>query len=492
MKFLFLCQLVIILFIISGGAVAADISDATEECIDCHATITPGIVSDWQRSRHAQLTPSEALDNNVIKRRISTADIKPELADVAVGCAECHLLNPESHADTFDHNDQKVHIVVTPDDCAVCHPVESNEYKDNIMSHAYSNLMDNDLYGSLMNSINNAGHFDGQTLFKDSPNEMENSQSCLYCHGTEVKTIGSQTRETELGEMDFPVLSGWPNQGVGRINPDGSRGACSSCHARHQFSIEVARKPHTCAECHKGPDVPAYKVYQVSKHGNIYSSLGDQWFFDNVPWVVGEDFTTPTCAACHISLLTDADDNVLAERTHAMNNRLDKRIFGLVYSHPYPKSPLTSIIVNKAGLPLPTELTGEPVEEFLIDETEAARRREAMEKVCLGCHSSQWTKNHFTGLDHTIKMTDKSTLAATNILKKAWEKNLAEGLLHGKSVFDEVIEKKWVTQWLFYANSCRFSAAMAGADYGVFDYGRWNLSENLQEMYEWLKDHSED
>lgn len=30
------------------------ISEATSECIDCHATIHPGIVKDWQNSRHAQ------------------------------------------------------------------------------------------------------------------------------------------------------------------------------------------------------------------------------------------------------------------------------------------------------------------------------------------------------------------------------------------------------------------------------------------------------
>jgi hydroxylamine dehydrogenase len=57
---------------------------------------------------------------------------------------------------------------------------------------------------------------------------------------------------------------------VGRVNLDGSRGACSACHTRHRFSIEMARKPYTCKECHVGPDVPAFKVYSASKHGNIF------------------------------------------------------------------------------------------------------------------------------------------------------------------------------------------------------------------------------
>ena len=36
-------------------AAAPVISEATSECIDCHASIHPGIVKDWQTSRHAEL-----------------------------------------------------------------------------------------------------------------------------------------------------------------------------------------------------------------------------------------------------------------------------------------------------------------------------------------------------------------------------------------------------------------------------------------------------
>ena len=127
--------------------------------------------------------------------------------------------------------------------------------------------------------------------------------------------------------MKFPILSGWPNQGVGRVNPDGSLGSCTSCHSRHKFSIEMARKPYTCAECHKGPDVPGYKVYMVSKHGNIYSSISKDWNFKNVPWVIGKDFKAPTCATCHVSLIVDENGNVIVNRTHKMNDRIPWRIW---------------------------------------------------------------------------------------------------------------------------------------------------------------------
>ena len=54
-------------------------------------------------------------------------------------------------------------------------------------------------------------------------------------------------------------------------------------------------------------------------------------------------------------------------------------------------------------------------------------------------------------------------------------------------LFNEAIEKRWVEQWLFYANSTRFSSAMAGADYGVFANGRWAMAKNVQEMVDWLQ-----
>jgi hypothetical protein len=33
--------------------------------------------------------------------------------------------------------------VVTPEDCATCHPVEVGQYGKNLMSHAYGNLKNN-------------------------------------------------------------------------------------------------------------------------------------------------------------------------------------------------------------------------------------------------------------------------------------------------------------------------------------------------------------
>src|SRR5690606_15951282 len=118
--------------------------------------------------------------------------------------------------------------------------------------------------------------------------------------------------------------------------------------------MEVARKPYTCKECHVGPDVPALKVYEGSKHGNIYSSKSQGWDMKQTPWTVGKDFTAPTCAACHMSLLVNTDGQLVVKRSHEVKDRLPWRIFGLVYAHPHPRDADTSQIRNKDGLSLPT------------------------------------------------------------------------------------------------------------------------------------------
>lgn len=479
--------LIILMCSISVSSKELKISEDTQTCLDCHSTLHPGIVEEWKKSAHAKIAPSEALKKEGLKRLVSSEKIPDPLLENTVGCAECHLMNSDDHKDSFEHADYSVHTVVTPKDCSVCHSVETEQYGKNIMSHAYGNLMDNPVFTDLVKSINGMHSFENMSITIDAPDDKTNADSCLSCHGTDLKVTGTTTRETDLGEMDFPVINGWPNQGVGRINPDNSMGSCTSCHPRHNFSMEMARKPDTCAQCHKGPDVPAYPVYKVSKHGNIYASSSKEWDFKSVPWTAGKDFTAPTCATCHASLVVNTEGDVIAERSHQMNDRLYKRIFGVIYAHPHPESPDTTIIKNKSGLPLPTELTGEPVDKFLIDKTEQEKRKTAMQNVCRSCHSTGWVDGHFDRFENSVEKSNHMTLAATKILLAAWAQGAARGLDQKDSIFNEGIEKKWIEQWLFYANSTRFASAMAGADYGAFANGRYFLSKNIQDMIDWLK-----
>ena len=462
------------------------ISEATSECIDCHASIHPGIVKDWQNSRHAQITPKTALAVKGLARKLSVKTVPENLSNTVVGCAECHMLRPNKHADTFDHNGYDIHVVVSPDDCSTCHIQEAEQYSKNIMAHAYDNLAGNALYQKLQLSIIGTKRREGSKMVYEPSNDATKAEACYYCHGTKLKVTGSEIRDTEAaGELEFPVIAGWPNQGVGRVNLDGSLGSCSACHTRHAFSIEMARKPYTCKECHIGPDVPAFKVYAASKHGNIFSALGKQWNFKAVPWTIGKDFTAPTCATCHISLLVNNDEEVVVERTHQMNNRLPWRIFGLVYAHPHPREPDTTIIRNKEGQPLPTSLDGEFAEKYLIDEKERETRRNTMQAACLNCHDASWVKGHWQRFENTIKTTNASVLLATQILDDVWKQGLAD---FESNPFDEAVEKKWTDTWQFYANTIRFASAMGGGgDYGVYADGRYQLSQAILELHDWFE-----
>jgi hypothetical protein len=180
-----------------------------------------------------------------------------------------------------------------------------------------------------------------------------------------------------------------------------------------------------------------------------------------------------------VSLVTRPDGAVIAERSHDFGGRLWVRLFGLIYTHPQPKQGDTTVIKNKDGLPLPTAFTGERATDFLIGPEEQAKRKAVMSAVCNGCHNSDWVDAHFKKMDNTLMETDAMTLEATKLLLKAWEAGVADN----SDPFDEAIERKWVTQWLFYGNTARYAAAMTGApDYVAFKYGWWGLTTNLQEM----------
>jgi hypothetical protein len=471
------------LLFISTALYAGEVpmSQETRSCLNCHRGLTPGIVKDWESGRHAVTTPGEALKKEEIRRRMSAEAVAEGLADVIVGCYECHGRNPGKHKDNFSHYGFSINLVVSPNDCAACHPEEAEEYASSKKAHAWGILQNNPVYHTLVKTVIGAKEVAGATVKASEPSEFTRQETCFACHGTELKVKGLKTVRTALGVISVPDLENWPNQGVGRINPDGTRGACTPCHARHAFSIKMARKPYTCSQCHLEPDVPAWNVYKESKHGNIYETHETEWDFTSVPWKLGEDFLAPTCAACHNSLIASPEGKVIAGRTHDFGARLWVRLFGLIYTHPQPIRGDTSIIRNRDGLPLPTTFAGEPASEFLIGADEQKRRKDVLTSVCRGCHSTDWVDMHFAKMDNTIRETDGMTLAATRLLEEAWEHGLADD----SNPFDEAIEQKWIAQWLFYGNSVRYASAMTGAqDYTTFKYGWWGLTTNLEEMKE--------
>ena len=52
---------------------------------------------------------------------------------------------------------------------------------------------------------------------------------------------------------------------------------CDSCHTRHRFDPDEARRPEACITCHLGPPHPDDETFFASAHGKLYLAEGDQW-----------------------------------------------------------------------------------------------------------------------------------------------------------------------------------------------------------------------
>ena len=149
------------------------ISEDAKECIECHAKESRGIVADWAASRHAHAN---------------------------ITCLDCHAASPadvDVSKDHFEHDETRISPIVSPKDCSRCHPSEAAEYGRS--KHANTREIIWKIDPWLNHGMNNS---------------TERLTGCYYCHGTEVKI--------KDGEFDKET---WPNVGVGRINPDGSKGS---------------------------------------------------------------------------------------------------------------------------------------------------------------------------------------------------------------------------------------------------------------------------
>jgi nitrate/TMAO reductase-like tetraheme cytochrome c subunit len=104
------------------------VSPQTQLCINCHSIYTPGIVHDWMTSRHSKTIPGEVMKKSPIEKRISAESLPQSLQGYTVGCYECHSLNPDTHKDNFRHMGYSINVIVTPNDCKTCHPIEETQF----------------------------------------------------------------------------------------------------------------------------------------------------------------------------------------------------------------------------------------------------------------------------------------------------------------------------------------------------------------------------
>ncbi len=367
---------------------------AAEACIQCHKQENPGLFADWAHSRHASAN---------------------------ITCFDCHRADErdpdvsQEHFKQYERSDRGVYgtkeyrfpvtAAVTPKDCSRCHPDEAKQYS--LSKHA--------------NTLEIIWKID-PWLNSGMNSEIERNSGCYYCHGTIL--------EMKDGNLDPNT---WPNTGVGRVNLDGSKGSCTSCHTRHRFSVMEARKPEACGQCHLGPDHPQIEIYTESKHGDIYNTFGDEFNFNAAAgtWTPGVDYRAPTCAACHMS----GSGTVMT--THDVTERISWET----------QAPLTV---------RPSEFAAFPANNNWEVE------RDKMKAVCIQCHGNKWVNDHYTKLDKVItEYNDVYYKPAKKMLDTLYEK----GLITKERYFDEDPELEFYELWHYPGRRARMGTAMMAPDY---------------------------
>jgi hydroxylamine dehydrogenase len=396
----------------------SEFSKETRECLDCHAKESPAIVEQWGASRHYR---------------------------AKVGCFECHAAQA-GDVDAFQHHNQRIAIIVSPQDCSACHEKETREFQGSHHAQAAKIL------GSLDNVL--AEVVEGSRSLK-TPGFPEGVSAaavngCWQCHGSEVKVIGD-------GKLD-PAT--WPNTGIGRLNPDGSRGSCTACHSRHKFSVAQARNPENCGKCHMGPDHPQIEIYNESKHGIAFRANMDSMNMDNDKWIVGQDYNAaPTCATCHMS----------ATGKQAVTHDVGLRIS-------WNNRPVKSIRpeVSDAKMGLPGAKIGWET------------RRENMNDVCRACHGQSYVDSFWIQYDGLIEEYHLKFADPGLILME-----LAKPLMKPVK-FSNKIDFIWFELWHHEGRRARHAASMQGPDYthwhGTYEIAKHWYTKFIPELEHLIED----
>ncbi|WP_206611144.1 multiheme c-type cytochrome [Halobacteriovorax sp. HLS] len=367
------------------------LSNKSKKCMECHQKTSPAIVEMWGASKHFR---------------------------GKVGCYECHQAQA-TDKDQFMHHGERISIIVSPKDCSKCHSHEVKEFSESHHAQAAKIL------GSLDNVL--AEVVEGNSGFVTPAFPEGNSAAavngCWQCHGSEVKVLKG-------GKLD-PAT--WPNTGIGRLNPDGSRGSCSACHSRHKFSVEQARNPENCGKCHMGPDHPQMEIYKESKHGIAYYANKDKMNMDNGKWIPGQDYNAaPTCATCHMSATKDMPV------THDVGLRISWNNRPAVSIRP-------EVSDKKLGLP------GQHINW--------KTRRKNMKNVCLSCHNGSYVDNFYTQYDALVELYNEKFAKPGLKLMAA-----AQPLLNPVK-FSNELDFIWFEIWHHEGRRARHGAAMMGPDY---------------------------
>jgi hydroxylamine dehydrogenase len=463
LSFLFLASLLVVAYQESHKARVEEdpepiVTRTNKGCVDCHRRDSPALVMQWEDSLHAQY---------------------------GVGCMECHQ-GEKGEPDAWNHEGSYVAALVTPKDCGKCHSREVEEFSRSHHARA----------GGILASLDNVL---AEKVAGMPDNNADAVNGCLQCHGGIVRFELDEKGEIKKeGKENKPVLDPdtWPNSGMGRLNPDGSRGSCHACHSRHSFQAKLARSPENCGKCHMGPDHPQIEIYNESKHGILFYANRDDMALDkDGEWVLGKDYSAaPTCATCHISSYM-TPKGVRVANNHDVGNRISwtlrptvssklNRIFyedGFKEDYPDSKPvPAVGTVVDTTEKVVENyELITKTVPRKVKGITTWEERRQDMKGACLNCHNDTYVDNFYKQFDDLVDLYNtKFGIPAKKIMTMLKK----DGVLNPDAPFEHHVQWVFWELWHHEGRRARHGASMMGPDYTHW-HGMYEVSKHYYDKF---------
>jgi hydroxylamine dehydrogenase len=244
-----------------------------------------------------------------------------------IGCAACHGTDHEAILKGQSPADAKV--------CGRCH---EKAYAEHVSSKHGLGL--------------HSGWGCTRNLNSRDPRE------CRFCHEegstrpkTTVQCARFLTQSSEMGAL-----------GCNRCHQ--VENSCASCHTNHMTDLAAVRAPQSCATCHMGPDHPQWEMWQTSRHGVLFESLGET--------------AGPTCQRCH-----------MPQGSHDVS-------YG--------------ITMSPAMLQLPAE--------------QSAVRRQEMLALCAQCHGKSFAERELQSADAILEQSQALIRQAEAVIRDLADRNL--------------------------------------------------------------------
>jgi hypothetical protein len=361
----------------------ADLVRANGKCAECHLHETSAVIHEYEMSRHNEK---------------------------GVNCLDCH--QPAKGQEKLDHKGFTITKKLSSANCQGCHPQQYDEYlKSRHAAPAWAAVTGPEDFTAEQIAFSEAIHKGAVDRPANPLTAVEGmaavNKGCRQCHD------------------------------VGKPNADGSIGSCTACHARHVASVELARLPETCGQCHMGPDHSQLEIYHESKHGVLFNAQRASMNLEARPEKLQtSDMPVPTCATCHMSGLEGE------KFTHDVTQRLSYFLFATVSDR----------------------------------RPEYAKGKKGMQAICLKCHTSPRILKFYGEAEGVVKSTNRLVKEAEAIMDGLRKDNLLT-----PEPFDEPIEYLHFDLWHYGGRTAKHGAYMGGADF-VQWHGYYEIVSKLAEL----------